>query len=146
MVELESSDFHNFSDILFDMKLSPEDLKVSIPNFYIEERDGELENRQALLVIENGFLFSYFAISNQLLLYQDSLNAKVFGQDQPPLFPDIKLSDAIRMIQLNERGRQGQLRAKYMRDIRLQAQREKDMDGGDDENEIQKAALKIQSR
>jgi hypothetical protein len=64
MVELESSDFHNFSDILFDMKLSPEDLKVSIPNFYIEERDGELENRQALLVIENGFLFSYFAISN----------------------------------------------------------------------------------
>lgn len=124
MVELESSDFHNFSDILFDMKLSPEDLKVSIPNFYIEERDGELENRQALL---------------------DSLNAKVFGQDQPPLFPEIKLSDAIRMIQLNERGRQGQLRAKYMRDIRLQAQREKDMDGGDDENEIQKAALKIQS-
>lgn len=74
------------------------------------------------------------------------MNAKVFGQDQPPLFPEIKLSDAIRMIQLNERGRQGQLRAKYMRDIRLQAQREKDMDGGDDENEIQKAALKIQTR
>lgn len=49
------------------------------------------------------------------------------------------------MIQINERGRQGQLRAKYMRDIRNQAKREDILDGEDDEKEVNRAALKIQS-
>ena len=49
-MELESSDFNNFSEILFDLKLSPEDIQVPIPSFFMEERAGEIENRQTLLV------------------------------------------------------------------------------------------------
>jgi hypothetical protein len=49
------------------------------------------------------------------------------------------------MIQVSERGRQGQLRAKYMKDIRSQAKREDMIDGEDDELEVNKASLLIQS-
>lgn len=49
------------------------------------------------------------------------------------------------MIQISERGRQGQLRAKYMADIRTQAKREDMIDGEDDELEVNRASLKLQS-
>jgi hypothetical protein len=61
--------------------------------------------------------------------------------------------EAIKIIQLNERGRQGKLRAKYMADIRyvsfylidsLQAQREREMDTAADEKEVTQAAINIQ--
>lgn len=117
-------DFHNFTDILFDLKLSPDDLKVPIPKFFTEDRTDELETRRTLL---------------------DSLNAKPFSLERPPLFNEIKLFDAIKMIQVSERGRQGQLRAKYMKDIRSQAKREDMIDGEDDELEVNKASLVIQS-
>ncbi|KAJ3092088.1 Dynein regulatory complex protein 11 [Quaeritorhiza haematococci] len=124
MVEIEFSDFHNFSDTLLDLKLVPNDLSVLIPRFYMEERGKQIEAQRTLL---------------------ESLNAKQLGDDEKvPLFPVMNLVDAIRTIQINERGRQGQLRAKYMRDIKLQAQREKELDGADDENQVNKAALKIQ--
>jgi hypothetical protein len=40
-----------------------------------------------------------------------------FGDGQA-IFPDMSLEEAVRIIQINERGRQGKLRAKYMADIR----------------------------
>ena len=40
-----------------------------------------------------------------------------FG-DKPPVFPEISLEDAIKIIQINERGKQGKIRAKYMANIR----------------------------
>ncbi|KAJ3192126.1 Dynein regulatory complex protein 11 [Irineochytrium annulatum] len=127
LVEIDFSDFFNFTDILLDLKLTPDDLNVPIPRFILEEREKDLENRKLLL---------------------DTLGAKElqFG-DQVPIFPEIKVADAVRMIQIAERARQGRLRAKYMREIKYairDAQREKDLDGGDDENEVNQAALRIQ--
>eukprot|EP00842_Homolaphlyctis_polyrhiza_P001543 jgi/Hompol1/238/HPOL_000387-RA len=124
LVELECTDFHNYNDILLDLKLTPDQLRLPIPRFSVEERREEVESRIELL---------------------DKLNAKEFGfGDMVPMFPEMSQSDAIRIIQCNERGRQGKLRAKYMRDIKLQAQREKEMIGNDDDNEVNEAALKIQ--
>jgi hypothetical protein len=50
LVEIEMLDFHNFTDILFDLKLSPDDLRVPIPKFFTEDRVEELETRRTLLV------------------------------------------------------------------------------------------------
>ncbi|KAI8853325.1 hypothetical protein BC829DRAFT_6699 [Chytridium lagenaria] len=124
LVEIELSDFFNFTDILLDLKLTPEDLTVPIPRFMIEEREKDVENRRTLL---------------------ETLGAKELGAgEQASIFPDIPLSEAIKIIQVCERARQGRLRAKYMREIKLQAQREKELDGGDDEAEVNSAALRIQ--
>ena len=47
------------------------------------------------------------------------MKAKEFGfGDALPAFPDMTILDAVKIIQANERGRQGKLRAKYMRDIK----------------------------
>ncbi|KAJ3140041.1 Dynein regulatory complex protein 11 [Physocladia obscura] len=124
IVEVELCDISNYSEILLDLKLIPEDLAVPIPRFILEEREKELSDRKLLL---------------------DMLGARdVSLGDTVPVFPEITVTDAIKMIQINERGRQGRLRAKYMRDIKIQAQREKDLDAGDDEGELNSAALKIQ--
>ncbi|KAJ3116840.1 Dynein regulatory complex protein 11 [Phlyctochytrium bullatum] len=124
LVELELSDFFNFTDILMDLKLTPEDLEVPIPRFMTEEREKDIEGRKTIL---------------------DTLGAKEFGAgEQPAIFPEIPITDAVKIIQICERARQGRLRAKYMREIKLQAQREKELDGGDDEAEVNQAALKIQ--
>ncbi|KAJ3030613.1 UNVERIFIED_CONTAM: Dynein regulatory complex protein 11 [Siphonaria sp. JEL0065] len=124
IVEVELSDISNYSEILLDLKLTPDDLVLPIPRFILEEREKELIERRTIL---------------------DTLGARdVSLGDAVPIFPDITPADAIKMIQINERGRQGRLRAKYMRDIKIQAQREKDLDAGDDEGELNSAALKIQ--
>ena len=39
--------------------------------------------------------------------------------------PEMSVSEAIRLIQIHERARQGRLRAKFMADIRYQEQRER---------------------
>ncbi|KAI9193720.1 uncharacterized protein BJ171DRAFT_447074 [Polychytrium aggregatum] len=124
MVELELSDFHNFTDILLDLKLIPDDLRLNTPRFYFEEHSEDLEMRRKIL---------------------DSLNARTLGAGEGPvLFPEYKMSEAVRMIQVNERGRQGKLRAKYMRDLKAQALKEKEIEGNDDESEAIKATLMIQ--
>ena len=66
-----------------------------------------------------------------------------FGDTQV-VFPEMSIEEAVKVLQINERGRQGRLRAKYMADIRLQAQREGDMDSAADERQVSEAAKKIQ--
>ncbi|KND02216.1 uncharacterized protein SPPG_02701 [Spizellomyces punctatus DAOM BR117] len=124
MVELELTDFFNFGDILLDLKLTPDDLRIPVPRCFVEERGTDIEQHKTLL---------------------DGLGAKEFGFGEAvPPFPPLKISEAIRIIQINERGRQGRLRAKYMRDIKLQAQREKELDQNEEEMEVNTAAVRIQ--
>ena len=66
-----------------------------------------------------------------------------FG-DKQVIFPEMSIEEAVKVLQINERGRQGRLRAKYMADIRLQAQREGEMDSAADERQVSEAAKKIQ--
>jgi hypothetical protein len=53
-VEVELSDFSNFGDILLDLKLIPDDLRLPIPRFIIEERQKDVNARRALLVSLRG--------------------------------------------------------------------------------------------
>ncbi|KAJ2995938.1 Dynein regulatory complex protein 11 [Globomyces sp. JEL0801] len=125
LVDLESTDFHNYNDILINMNLTPDSLNVSIPRFLKEERISTVQSQRSLLY---------------------SLNAKdlAFGNTQA-LFPELSLADAIKIIQINERGRQGKLRAKYMQDIKAQALKEKELNGAEDQNDgTTEAVRKIQ--
>lgn len=55
------------------------------------------------------------------------------------------LESAIRVVQLNERGRQGRQRAKFMKDIRSQEERERRLrEQGDDERQPDLAAMHMQ--
>ncbi|KAH6596541.1 hypothetical protein BASA61_003469 [Batrachochytrium salamandrivorans] len=124
IVGLECSDFHNFNDILLDLKLTPDHLRLSVPKYIVEERYDEIKSRIQLL---------------------DKLGAKPFGfGDIVQNFPEMSTLEAIRTIQKHERGRQGKRRAKFMQDIKLQMKREKETSGTEEEHDSIEAAIKIQ--
>jgi hypothetical protein len=80
------------------MKLIPEDIRIPSPRFIVEEAEKVINEREKMLV---------------------NLGARdlLFGENME-IFPSMTLDEAIKIIQLNERGRQGKVRAKYMADIR----------------------------
>ncbi len=84
-----------------DMKLTPDDLKVPAPKFYKGPFDMTQDERFKVLKL---------------------LDARPFAFDEK-LPPEIHLdqSEAIRVIQAFERGRQGKLRAKHMLDLKKKA-------------------------
>jgi len=121
--------FINLDDVLVDLKLSPAVLEVPVPHFFIEDQATALEEREKLL---------------DVLLQQAGLDDKrKTGREQRE---DIMtLESALRVVQLNERGRQGRQRAKFMKEIRMQEERERRiMSKGADEHEPEYAAVTIQ--
>ncbi|ORZ39517.1 hypothetical protein BCR44DRAFT_74550 [Catenaria anguillulae PL171] len=123
MYELDATDFPNMEAVYHDLKLVPEDLVVSIPKCFVEERAKVLKEREQML---------------------DTKGARPLDMENKIAFPELTLEEAILILQRNERGRQGRIRAKYMRDIRLQEDQDADMDGMHDESQIASAVQKIQ--
>ncbi|XP_075367334.1 dynein regulatory complex protein 11 [Mycteria americana] len=103
MVELENSEFHYIDNILEDLKLLPEDIEVPIPRYFIKEKVEVLQQREKIL--------------DQILL-----NAGL--QTQKPL-KAMTFEEAIKIIQVAERARQGRCRAAFMKQIYLEEKRER---------------------
>ncbi|NXN72163.1 DRC11 protein, partial [Himantopus himantopus] len=103
MVELENSEFHYIDNILEDLKLLPEDIEVPIPRYFIKENLEVLQQREKVL--------------DQILL-----NAGL--QTQKPV-KAMTFAEAIKMIQVAERARQGRCRAAFMKQIYLEEKRER---------------------
>ncbi|XP_056206542.1 dynein regulatory complex protein 11 [Falco biarmicus] len=103
MVDLENSEFHYVDNILEDLKLLPEDLEVPIPRYFIKENLEVLQQREKIL--------------DQILL-----NAGL--QTQKPV-KAMAFEEAIRMIQVAERARQGRCRAAFMKQIYLEEKRKR---------------------
>ena len=82
------------------------DVEIPVPKYFINERAKNLKEREKLL--------------GQVL-------AKIGPQDGDKEKEEIRMpwEQAIRIIQIHERARQGRLRAKFMREIRQQEDREK---------------------
>eukprot|EP00079_Xenopus_tropicalis_P030638 XP_012826779.1 PREDICTED: IQ and AAA domain-containing protein 1 isoform X2 [Xenopus tropicalis] len=106
LVELEISEFHYFDDILQDLKMGPECLEIPIPKYFIKEKLKVLKERERIL---SDIL--------QRTGTPDSEMAKAVKQ--------MSLDEAIRVIQVSERARQGRLRAKFMKEIHLEEKRER---------------------
>ncbi|XP_036029377.1 dynein regulatory complex protein 11 [Onychomys torridus] len=108
MVELEMTEFHYFDDILQDLKLAPQQLDIPIPRYFLKEKLDVIKGREKILA---------------RILNECGLN-----------LPDVKfavkslaLEEAIKMIQIAERARQGRLRAMFMKQIFLQECRAKEI-------------------
>ncbi|NXI66478.1 DRC11 protein, partial [Anseranas semipalmata] len=98
MVALENSEFHYIDNILEDLKLLPEDIEIPIPRYFIKENLEVLQQREKVL---DEILF------NAGLQTQKPVKAMTF-------------EEAIKMIQVAERARQGRRRAIFMKQIYLE--------------------------
>ncbi|NXW03086.1 DRC11 protein, partial [Fregetta grallaria] len=103
MVELENSEFHYIDNILEDLKLLPEDIEVPIPRYFIKEKLEVLQQREKIL--------------DQILL-----NAGLQTQKRVKA---MTFEEAIKVIQVAERARQGRCRAAFMKQIYLEEKRER---------------------
>ncbi|XP_042372405.1 dynein regulatory complex protein 11 [Plectropomus leopardus] len=93
MVEKEFSEYHYMDDVLHDLKLTPADLEIPIPRFFISDRSKELQQRKMMLT--------------------DILKmVEVTESPKPVTANDMSQDEAIKIIQMAERARQGRLRAK----------------------------------
>ncbi|KAM6963282.1 dynein regulatory complex protein 11 [Aplochiton taeniatus] len=126
MVEKEFSEYHYMDDVIQDLKLTPEDIEIPIPRYFIGERSKVLQERGKML-------------SNILELME------VVEKPKPVGVRALNLEEAIKIIQVSERARQGRLRAKFMREIQRDEERQrraKDRDMGT--AAIDSAAVRIQ--
>ncbi|CAF3033864.1 unnamed protein product [Rotaria socialis] len=103
MISMDFSEYHYFDDILADLKLTPNDLEIPIPNYFVLERAQAIEKRERLL----GQILARMTLDNE--------NQETSGI--------MTMDDAIRIIQSHERARQGRLRAKQIGELRLNDQR-----------------------
>ncbi|KAM4698591.1 dynein regulatory complex protein 11 [Rhinophrynus dorsalis] len=106
LVELEISEFQYFDDILQDLKLGPESLEIPIPRYFIKEKMKVLKDREQIL---------------SQILQRNGAQAMETVRTVKPM----SLDEAVRIIQVSERARQGRLRAKFMKEIHLEEKRER---------------------
>eukprot|EP00069_Balaena_mysticetus_P019812 bmy_12491T0 len=106
MVELELTEFHYFDDILQDLKLVPQQLDIPIPKYFLKEKLEVIKGREKILA---------------QLLADSGLGMTEKKYSVKP----IPLEEAVKLIQVAERARQGRLRAMFMKQIYLQEYRAK---------------------
>merc|ERR1712150_238049 len=109
MVTLEFCEYHYFDDVLSDLKLTPADIEIPIPKYFLQENAKSFKEREKMM---------------------DAIITKVkpeksTASKQAKIEVRMSTDEAIRLIQIHERARQGRLRAKFMKEIRLQEERER---------------------
>ncbi|KAK2907901.1 dynein regulatory complex protein 11 [Channa argus] len=93
MVEKEFSEYHYMDDVLHDLKLTPIDLEIPIPHYFVTECSKESQEHKMMLT--------------------DILKVVEFDESPEPLFTkSMRQEEAVKIIQVGERARQGRLRAK----------------------------------
>ncbi|TNN89362.1 IQ and AAA domain-containing protein 1-like [Liparis tanakae] len=111
MVEKEFSEYHYMDDVLHDLKLTPTDLEIPIPRYFISERSKELQERKAMLA--------------------EILKMVVVTESPEPLTTKhMSQEEAIKIIQVVERARQGRLRAKLKEESRRMNRMQRTKDPG----------------
>ncbi|NXL94423.1 DRC11 protein, partial [Alectura lathami] len=93
MVGLENSEFHYVDNMLEDLKLLPEEIEIPIPRYFIKENLEVLQQREKTL---------------DEILFNAGL------ETQKPV-KAMTLEEAIKVIQVAERARQGRRRALFMK-------------------------------
>ncbi|XP_044043451.1 dynein regulatory complex protein 11 isoform X2 [Siniperca chuatsi] len=95
MVELELSEFHYFDELLLDLKMTP-DLEIPVPRYFLTDKIQLLRDRQTMFT--------------NILETQRS-NQKVSSVQS------MSLEEAVRLLQVSERARQGRIRAQFMKEL-----------------------------
>ncbi|XP_048362194.1 dynein regulatory complex protein 11 [Sphaerodactylus townsendi] len=118
MVDLEYSEFHYFDDILQDLKLIPDSIDIPIPRYFIKEKLKVLKERERILaqILLDAGLYDDEPVENHLEPRRGRARKRV---------KVMVLDEAVRLIQIAERARQGRLRATFMKQIYLEEKRER---------------------
>jgi len=95
----------HFDDILVDLKLHPAVVEVPIPRYFVSDRAQELVEREKFL---------------ETLMEKHGLKPPQEKQLATVTLPPLPEEDAIRVIQVNERGRQGRMRTGAQRVVKKQ--------------------------
>ncbi|XP_026334873.1 IQ and AAA domain-containing protein 1-like [Ursus arctos] len=104
LVRADLSEYHCLDRVLQDLKLTPADLEVPIPKYFLLEQSTILKERELMLA--------------EILSRMEPVTAK--GG-----FPEMHRTEAIILLQRAERARQGRLRATFMREIRKEEERDR---------------------
>nr|XP_056713173.1 IQ and AAA domain-containing protein 1-like [Euleptes europaea] len=125
LVALQLSEYHYMDHVLHELRLGPADLEVPIPRYFLHERAKALQERREVLA--------------------EILARVAPSKTAAALRPSMPREEAVRLIQMAERMRQGRLRARFMREIRRDEERErKAREGGSREPNRAQAAVCIQ--
>ncbi|KAK9503010.1 hypothetical protein O3M35_011673 [Rhynocoris fuscipes] len=124
LVNIDLSEFSYFDDLLLEMRILPNEAEVKVPTYYRRERESEIKERRQTID----------RIMRELGFFEDDATGIIMTEDK-----------AIRLIQTHERGRQGRLRAQFMKEIRsLKDKIKVEQKEEELEESSRKAALKIQ--
>lgn len=104
LVNLDLSEFSYNDDVLLQMKLSPSEAEVNIPKYYRREKEEEIKKRRK----------DTDDILKKLGFYEEEIVERQMTE-----------VEAIRLIQVHERARQGRLRFQFMKEIRLMKEKGK---------------------
>nr|XP_021548477.1 IQ and AAA domain-containing protein 1-like [Neomonachus schauinslandi] len=97
LVRADLSEYHCLDRVVQDLKLTPADLEVPIPKYFLLEQSTILKERGLMLA--------------EILARMEPVTSE--GR-----FPEMHRTEAIILLQRAERARQGRLRATFMREIR----------------------------
>ncbi|XP_047551877.1 IQ and AAA domain-containing protein 1-like [Lutra lutra] len=104
LVRADLSEYHCLDRVLQDLKLTPADLEVPIPKYFLLEQSTVLKERELMLA--------------EILSRMKPVTSEVG-------FPEMHRTEAIILLQRAERARQGRLRATFMREIRREEERDR---------------------
>jgi len=110
------TDFIHLDRYLLDLRMGPEAVEVPVPKYFKEKSDNDEVNKKRDVlekILEESGLLS----SSVLLSVGQSINPMDEGTSTL-LVPRLTRDQAIRIIQRNERGRQGVVRARLMKELR----------------------------
>ncbi|XP_048193710.1 LOW QUALITY PROTEIN: IQ and AAA domain-containing protein 1-like [Perognathus longimembris pacificus] len=124
LVRVDLSETHALDRALQALKMTPADLEVPIPKYFQLEQSNALKERRMVL-------------------------SDILGRLEPvavqEVAPEMQKVEAILVVQRAERARQGRLRARFMREIRKEEERErKSREEGQPRFSRDEAALLIQ--
>ncbi len=101
-------EYVSLDDILIDLKLPPHHLDVPVPNYFKEDSQREIRNRDRLV---QGYM-NLKLQTDKVMVENEDVDVFELLQD------DMTVEEAIELIQINERGRQGRQRAILVQELR----------------------------
>ncbi|XP_054743472.1 dynein regulatory complex protein 11 [Anastrepha obliqua] len=124
LVNIDLMEFNYNDAVLIRLQLTPMDTELHIPRYFLRERQQEIEQRNRIM--------------HEILV-------KLGWLEEHPSEEKLSEIEAIRLLQMHERARQGRLRAHFMKEIRMLKDKGKAEEKGKERSDMGLlAAMKIQ--
>lgn len=124
LVNIDLMEFNYNDAVAIRLQLTPMDTELHVPRYFLRERQQEIEQRNRTM--------------HEILI-------KLGWLEEHPSEEKLSEIEAIRLLQMHERARQGRLRAHFMKEIRMLKDKGKAEEKGKERSDVGLlAAVKIQ--